>query len=160
MILHWWDMCDNMNWIALYCNFWCPGIRNSKIAKISLFCQNWTVSADILGGSEVSIYRRDLSEYAKISECVEKSVLRIRGSVNIPLTKYMYRMNKHSEKMFWTLVYIKFTLTTPTTKNYYSNQCLYKLTWNKTQWHHATNLHIPYLLNYSHFLDIVSDIVF
>ncbi len=34
-------------------------------------------------GNEVSM--RVLSEYAIISECVEKSVLRIRGSLNIPL---------------------------------------------------------------------------
>ena len=36
-----------LHWI-LYCNFWCPSIRNSKYAKICQFCQTCSVSAEVL----------------------------------------------------------------------------------------------------------------
>ena len=41
------------------------------------------------------------------------------------------------------MVHLLITLTEPTAKKYHSNHRLYKRTWNKSQWRHAVNPHIP-----------------
>ena len=76
-----------LHWI-LFCNFWCPGIRNiGKMQRSPDFVK--TTSILFLQNSYwsevVNIYRRVLSEYAIKSVCVDKSVLWITGSPNIPL---------------------------------------------------------------------------
>ncbi len=86
MILRWRDMQNNMNCTSplKYCTvISMPGHRNSKNPQICLFCQNRPVSAEVL--LKRGQHRRVLSEYTIKSVRVKKSVLRIRGSLNIPL---------------------------------------------------------------------------
>ncbi len=88
-----------------HCTVLMSGHQKFKNA-ISQFCQTWTVSAEILWKllkSEVSNYGRVLSEYKLISECVEKSFLRMRQSRKLFETAYLLH---RVSLCFYLLLYI------------------------------------------------------
>ena len=75
-----------LHWI-LYCNFWCPGIiqRLKKNPKRKI-CLHVFVKTVCFCKSPIEVRnRRVLSECTIKSVWVEKSLLRITGSLNIPL---------------------------------------------------------------------------
>ena len=75
-----WILNLSIGYCKLYCNFWCPGIRNSKLQRSRPILSK--LDCFFRSPVEVSfIYRRVLSECAETnSVCVKKIFLRIRGS--------------------------------------------------------------------------------